>query len=302
MAIMVGGRRVAGVFALVLAVADVLAAPAVAAPADAATVGGESGEEGGRRLRSYELPAVEVTGQRESELREEDRIGENEQPRWTAHRRFPTTRIYVLPPWQVDAEYWLRVKTPPGGKPQYEHRQEIEVGLPYRLQLDFYLIETHEGGGRTFVDQSFELRWALAKWGRLPGNPTLYYEFIHRDDDRPEKFELKALFGGELVPRWHWGANLIWESELGGGREQVVEGTPAISYTVIDEVLSVGFEGKLEVASEKPRRNKWRENLRLGPSLQWRPIPRLHVDLAPLAGLSPDSSHTDVFLILGWEF
>jgi hypothetical protein len=254
----------------------------------------------GRRL-SYELPAVEVVGEPMPTLREEERIGEYEQPRWTAHRRFPTTRIYVIPKGQVDVEYWLRVKNPRGGKPVYEHRQEIEIGLPYRFQFDFYLIETHEGSGRTFVDQSFELRYAFAKWGSIPGNPTVYYEFIHRDD-RPEKFELKFLFGDEFAPRWHWGTNLIWESELGDAREQVVEWTPAVSYTVVDEVLSVGVEGKFEIASERPHTNKWHENLRLGPSLQWRPIPRMHINVAPLVGLNSDSSYADTYFIVGWEF
>jgi len=32
---------------------------------------------------------------------EESLIAENQQPAWTAHRRFTTTRIYVLPAWQV---------------------------------------------------------------------------------------------------------------------------------------------------------------------------------------------------------
>jgi hypothetical protein len=29
---------------------------------------------------------------------EDNLIGENQQPEWTTHRRFPTTRVYVLPP------------------------------------------------------------------------------------------------------------------------------------------------------------------------------------------------------------
>src|SRR5690349_816117 len=54
------------------------------------------GSEKAPRLRADEMPAVEVVGRRAPELREEDRVGDNEQPRWTAHRRFPSTRIYVL--------------------------------------------------------------------------------------------------------------------------------------------------------------------------------------------------------------
>jgi hypothetical protein len=259
--------------------------------------------EPGRRLRVDEMPAIEVVGRRPSELREEDLVGPYGQPRWTAHRRFPTTRIYVIPPWQVDVEYWLRTKVPRDGSTEFEHRQEVEIGLPYRFQFDFYLIETHEDGSdTTFIDQSFELRYAFADWDKIPFNPTAYFEYIHRTQDRPEKIEVKLLFGDELATRWHWGMNFIWEQDLGGARETVVEWTPAISYTIIDEVLSVGAEGKFEVAAEKPNRNKYVENLRLGPSIQWRPFKQLHIDIAPLFGLNEDSRKADIFFVAGWEF
>jgi hypothetical protein len=289
-----------------LALALLAALIASAAAEDAGLAADDSAADAPRRGRLLvdEMPAVEVVGRRPPELREDELIGPNEQPRWTAHRRFPTTRIYVRPPWEVDVEYWLRTKVPRGDGPvEFEHRQELELGLPYRFQFDFYLIETHDtDSGRVFNDQSFELRYAFAKWDAIIGNPTMYFEYIHREADRPEKFELKLLLGGGLAPRWHWGTNFIWEQELGGVRETVAEWTPALSYTVIDEVLSVGAEGKLEVASEKPHRNKFVENLRLGPSVQWRPFKRLHVDLAPLFGFTSDSRKADIYFVAGWEF
>lgn len=302
-------RRAAVVIGSMTALAVLLRRPLYAAEPDstAGDAGASAPVAGGTspfdRVRVDEMPAVDVVGHRPSGLREEDRVGPNEQPRWTAHRRFPTTRVYVIPPWQVDVEYWLRTKIPRDGRSEFEHRQEIEIGLPYRLQFDYYLIESHEVGGEVYVDQSFELRYAFAKWGRIFGNPTAYFEWIHQTgDDRPEKFEVKLLFGDELAPRWHWGNNFIWEQEAGGARETVVEWTPAISYTVIDEVLSVGAEGKLEIAAAKPNRNEYQENLRLGPSLQWRPFKRLHIDLAPLFGFTDDSRKADIYFIAGWEF
>src|SRR6185369_6872624 len=45
------------------------------------------------RLRSYEMPPVIVTGENPDGLVSEDRIGSYEQPRWTATRRFPNTRV-----------------------------------------------------------------------------------------------------------------------------------------------------------------------------------------------------------------
>src|SRR3954467_1130618 len=59
-------------------------------------------------LRTFELPAVTVVGEKQSDLREEDRVGSYAQPRWTATRRFPSTRVYVVPEGKLEFEYWLR--------------------------------------------------------------------------------------------------------------------------------------------------------------------------------------------------
>ena len=39
-----------------------------------------------------------------------------------------------------------------------------------------------------------------------------------------------------------------------------------------------------------------------GPSLQWRPLPQMHLDVAPLFGLSPDAPRLKLFVVLGYEF
>src|SRR6266436_9927032 len=58
-------------------------------------------------LRSFELPAVTVVGEKPSDLREEDRVGSYGQPRWTATRRFPNTRVYVVPEGKIEGELWF---------------------------------------------------------------------------------------------------------------------------------------------------------------------------------------------------
>ena len=37
----------------------------------------------------------------------------------------------------------------------------------------------------------------------------------------------------------------------------------------------------------------------LGPSFQWRPTPRTHIDIVPLFGLTDDSPVAQVFLVFG---
>ena len=60
-----------------------------------------------------------------------------------------------------------------------------------------------------------ELRWALANWGKIPGNPTIYLEWKN-EDAAPDHFEGKLLLGGAIASGWHWGSNFVWEHELGG--------------------------------------------------------------------------------------
>ena len=58
------------------------------------------------RFRTWEYPVIQVTAPRP--LREENLIGSYEQPLWTATRRFPSTRVYVVPEGKMEVEYWLR--------------------------------------------------------------------------------------------------------------------------------------------------------------------------------------------------
>src|SRR6059036_2953020 len=87
-----------------------------------------------------QLPTVVVTGT--NDLVEETLFGPNLQPEWTAHRRFTNARVYVLPPWQIETEISWEGKFLRGERPLNKLTQEIEVGLPYRLQLDY---EASEG-------------------------------------------------------------------------------------------------------------------------------------------------------------
>ena len=169
------------------------------------------------RLRSWELPATVVIGKRLPRLREEDRVGDYGQPRWTAHRRFPSTRVHVVPPGKVELEHWTRVQSPAGGGPsKVETEYEIEFGLPGRFQIDLYAVTDKTGseGTLAWAEQKFEVRYALADWGELWGNPTLNLEWVERNAE-PDVVEGKLLLGGELCEAWHWGSNLVLGQGLG---------------------------------------------------------------------------------------
>jgi len=292
-ALFVGGAG--SVAAQVVNPADVQKPPEEAAPAP-------DQEETGRRLRSWELPETVIVGEPAADYFEEQRVGSYGQPRWTTKRLFPTTRIYVVPEGKVEAEYWTRVKTPREGKTSVEHQYELEIGLPNRFQLDFYYTTEKTGSeGDVHPSQSVELRYALADWGVIPLNPTLYFEWVERDEE-PNKYEAKLLLGDEWSPGWHWGSNLVFEHEVSGALENEYGITLGVSHTLIDGKLALGAEIKGALVDEHSDRGGFAEELELGPSLRWQPVPAMHLDFAPLFGIGSDSARSDVFFVLGWEF
>lgn len=275
-----------------------LAAPAFAQIVNPADKQRPPEEEGGSTI---------VTGTRVevSDFREEDRVGPYGQPEWTKFRRFPTTRVYVQPAGHIGFEYWMRPRFPEHGPTTIETQYEVEFGLPYRFQLDLYLVRHQNGDGDTpdggVDEQKIELRWALADWDVLWGNPTLYFEVANRDNEA-DGIEAKLLFGGEMSPGWHWGTNLVFERQLGDALENVYEITAGVSHTLDDQRFSLGGELKAALVNEHADRDEFEEELYLGPSLQWRPSAKMHLDLATLVGIGADSQEAQAYFVIGYEF
>jgi hypothetical protein len=237
-------------------------------------------------------------------LEEEEEIGAYGQPRWTAHRRFPTTRVYVRPQGFFELEYWLRPKVPRNGGPTDTETQfEAEMGLGYRTQLDVYLNFEKTGHDDHFelAGQSVEVRHALADWDVIPMNPTLYVEYA-AEAGGPDVLELKLLLGGELTTRWHYGINLVFERELSGELSNEYQVTSGLSYTILDTEFSAGAEVKASFTDTKEDRGDLTENVRAGPSIQWRPHPAMHIDIAMLIGIGGHSNALEPFIVVGWEF
>jgi hypothetical protein len=298
-------------FAVAFLFVTLLAANAMPNPVRAQVVNPADthGEEGTATTRepdqrhTYQLPAIDVHGRRPSHFREEDRIGANAQPRWTAVRRFTETRVYVLTEGQIEFEYWLVPSFNRDNSTEVKKQYEVEMGLPCRFQLDLYVVSHQDGneGLLAFDEEKFELRWALAKWGRIPCNPTLYAEWA-AVSSAPDHFEGKLLLGEEIAPGWHWGANLVFEHEMGGEQENSKEITSGLAYSLVDEKLSLGVEEKFARVDTIRNRGKGSRELLLGPSLQVRPLPQMHVDLTGLIGVRQDAPKAEPMLVVGWEF
>jgi hypothetical protein len=241
-----------------------------------------------------ELPGVTVSG---SALKEERRVGKYRQPEWTTERRFAESRAYVLPNGMVELEQWWRGTYKRDRSEAHRFLTEVAVGLPGRWQLDLYgHLERESGGNTHYIGEQIEARYALADWGRIPANPTLYLEWKNNHDE-PHVLEGKLLLADEARRGWHWAANLSFEEELGGPREIERALTFAVSKTVKDSKFGVGIEAVLEHVTAHGSSSE--TAFLIGPSFQWRPTRTVHVDVVPLFGTTHDAPDSQIFVVLG---
>ena len=225
-------------------------------------------------------------------------------PEWTKHRRFATTRVFVQrDPWEVGFEQWWRFRTFDDKGTQHLFSEEIEIGLPFRAQLDLYYDWTHEEGESEFKDFAAEIRWALADWDVIPLNPTLYAEYKFVDEDRGgDVVELKLLLGDDIGQDFHYGINFVWEKELGGEeRATELQALVAGSYD-FSQSFSAGFEAKYVHETVAGHRSDPEHKLLLGPSIQWRPTENSHLNLVGLFGLTEDAPNVEGWVVFGFDF
>ncbi|HEY8241627.1 MAG TPA: hypothetical protein VIH35_09280 [Kiritimatiellia bacterium] len=231
-------------------------------------------------------------------------VGENEQPEWTTRRRFPTTRVYVQqPPGAWGLSQWWRMDDSKGEDARHRFRTEAEIGIAKRTQLDLYL-DTQRTRDDQWIyhDTAVEIRYALADWGKLPLNPTFYYEWQFVEDEHgPDKHEIKGLFG-DAVKDWHYGVNLVYEQEVGEARETEYQISQAVGYSVSDRLLSIGEEAKYAIVSEEGARGEAAHELSVGPSLQLRTSKDSHLDLVALFGVTDDAADIETFFVFGYAF
>ncbi len=234
-------------------------------------------------------------------------MGPNQQPEWTARRPFGITRVYVHPPWQVETEFGWDAQYNRLQSPQHEIQQEFELGLPYRFQVDYeihaanYIDRVSVGGGRwDYADSEWELRWALADWGKILGNPTVKAEWKH-DNGGGDSWETDLLLGDELTKGWHWGSDFFWEQGVDGDLHTEKAISVAVNYSVIDEKFAVGVEQRLDSTNTRASRHAFLSE-EVGPSLQWRPTPRTHLNAECLFGVTGWAPNVESFVFFGVDF
>ena len=229
------------------------------------------------------------------------RVGEYNQPLWSTIRMIPSTRVYVMnPPGTGMYEKWFDIRDRRNGPAQIRMRDEFTFGLGKRLQVDLYSHTVYDGeaGNKTFAWRGFswEVRYALADWGKIWGNPTLYFE--HKLLNGNMGIEPKLLLGDNLGTNGIWGLNLIYEANLAPtreGQEREYAGTASYGY-ILNNDITVG-------ASTMYRNNDGNSTeLYIGPLLQYRFNGRTSLSIEVMPGLTQESKSSRSTVILAWRF
>ena len=153
------------------------------------------------------------------------------------------TTAYVLPPGAVFAGLIYQGDAVRFNRPDHRVTQEIEIGLPYRFGVAIENSVEAFRGNTQERSCSFEVRYALADWGKIPLNPTLFAEwklgigdilhdegppaplakgeaqaFIDAHHPLPDAYELRLLLSEDFAEKFEWALNAFFEQEVTGDR------------------------------------------------------------------------------------
>lgn len=231
------------------------------------------------------------------------KVGPYKQPLWTTIRMFPSTRVYVMnPPNTVMYEKWFDIRQRRNGPAQIRMRDEFTFGLGKRLQLDVYSHTVYDGynGDKEFKWRGFswEFRYALADWGKIWGNPTIYWETKMLDGRWG--IEPKLLLGDRIGRNGVWGFNAIYEGNLGGTKEeQEREYAYTASYAkILNNDLTLGVSHMFRYNDYEGGSQEWY----LGPLVQYRFTNKAYLNIEHMPGLNQDSKLSRTTIIFGWRF
>ncbi|MBA3650616.1 MAG: hypothetical protein H0W66_03805 [Chthoniobacterales bacterium] len=240
----------------------------------------------------------------------------------------PLTTAYVLPPGSVYAALIFEGDAFRHGPPDHLLSQEIEVGLPYRFGIAIENRIERFAGDTENSSLSIEGRWALADWGKIPLNPTLFAEYkfgtgkiLHEEGpppppeeaeeeegngppDLPDAYEFRLLLSQEFGGRFEWAFNAFFEKENTGDRGREWGFAQSIQTPILlpRERLKAGLEMKYQNFTVKDTRGSPIHRFEIGPSFSFKPAAHVRFDLAPLFGVTKDSPRVQVFAIFSYVF
>jgi len=266
------------------------------------------------------MPEVTVQGVRPSD----ELVGPYKQPRWAARGRFSsTTDVYVLPPYEFNIDLDYSGTVPKHGQTQNLFTQEFELGLPHRFQIAYENNFVLQNDHSQITTQTIEGRYALADWGKLPLNPTLFAEYhfgVGKDYSRAsddsgdeddesytvprisDSIELRLLLGGQFGRDFQWAVNIFHEFETGGELERETGFNQALVYSIRDEYLKVGLETQFIYRTDSDPESRPQYEFDIGPSITWKPSKLTRLDVAALFGTTSDSPALSIYAVFSIAF
>jgi hypothetical protein len=239
----------------------------------------------------------------------------------------PLTTAYVLPPWTFYIGEIYEGDAFRHGPPDHLFTQEVEMGLPYRFGVAVEAgFERFNGGGGAST-ASIEGRYALADWGKIPLNPTIFVEYkfgvgpIRHEEimppagaggeeeeeeggppQRPDAYEVRLLLADEFFQRIEWALNGFFEKENTGdrGREWGFAQSAVTPILLPREQLKVGVEMLYKNFTVKDTRGDPEHTFVVGPTVAFRTSQSTRVDVSTLFGCTDDSPHIQVFAVFSW--
>jgi hypothetical protein len=240
----------------------------------------------------------------------------------------PLTNAYVLPSGAVYSSLIYENDVVHFRSPDHTFTQEIEVGLPYRINLA--IENSVERNAGTLQDATFsvEARYALADWNKIPLNPTFFAEYkfgigniLHdegaptpghkfgpggfdRSMEIPDAYELRLLLAQDFFERAEWALNLFFEQEIGGdrGREWGIAQSVVVPFWLAHEELKGGAEFLFRSFSDKGTRGTPYNSFVIGPTVAWRPSRNTRLDVSPLFGVNHKSPELQFFAAFSYYF
>jgi hypothetical protein len=252
-------------------------------------------------------------------------------PGFSRARFSNSVNAYVLPPWAFFFGELYEGQGFRHGPPDHLFTQEIEMGLPWRINVaaEAGFERFNGGGGAQTV--SLEARWALADWNKIPLNPTLFAEYkfgvgtIRHEEvppppgegggeeeeeeeggppKVPDAYEFRLLLAQDFFERVEWAMNWFFEKENTGdrGREWGFSQAALMPVLLPNERLKAGIEMLYKNVTTKDTRGDALNSFVIGPTVAWKPTAQTRLDISPLFGCTDDSPVADVFVAFTWLF
>jgi len=240
----------------------------------------------------------------------------------------PITNAYVLPPGAIYASLIYENDVVHFRNPAHTFTEEVEIGLPYRINIAVENGVEAFGGDVQDATFSLEARYALADWNKIPLNPTFFAEYkfglgniLHDEGaptpahkfglggfdksmEIPDAYELRLLLAEDFLERVEWAFNLFFEQDIGGdrGREWGFAQSVVTPFLLAHEELKGGFEFQFRSFSDKTSRGTPYNSFVIGPTAAWKPSRNTRLDISPLFGVNHKSPEVQFFAVFSYLF